>query len=60
MDPQLLTFLMPCCLALQMRDRGRATEIMATCGAEVDRPRDSAAWYLRQLRHELLAGAKAA
>ena len=60
MDPELLAFFAPCYLTLQMGDRGLATEIVAECAQEVERLRAAALWYLRQLRHELLAGAKAA
>jgi hypothetical protein len=56
-DPELLALLAPCYLALQLGDRGLATEIVAGCAAEVERLRAAALWYVRQLRHELLAGA---
>jgi hypothetical protein len=55
-DPELLALLAPCYLALQLGDRGLATEIVAGCPAEVERLRAAALWYRRRLRHELLAG----
>ena len=57
MDPELLALLAPCYLALQMGDRGLATEIVAECAAEVGRLRAAALSYVRRLRHELLGAA---
>ena len=57
MGPELLALLAPCYLALQMGDRGLATEIVAECAAEVGRLRAAALSYVRRLRHELLGAA---
>jgi hypothetical protein len=55
-DLDLLAFLAPCYLALQLGDHTLSTEIVADQPSEATRLRAAAARYRERLRHELLSG----
>jgi hypothetical protein len=55
-DPDLLTLLAPCYLALQLGDFTLSTEIAADHPSEAHRLRAAAARYRERLRRELLPG----